>query len=86
MTIRGIGYDKCKNCGLCYEICPMDVFGMFAGKVYLKYPEDCQSCNLCNVVCVFDACLVDGLRYRPLPGKSSALETQKEARNESEGN
>lgn len=71
MGIRGIDYNKCNDCGLCYDICPPDVFGIFGGKIYVKYPEDCQSCNLCNVVCPYDACLVDDLRPEPLPGHGS---------------
>ncbi len=74
MGIKGIDYNKCKDCGLCYEVCPTDVFGKFANKVYVKYPEDCQCCNLCNVACPVDACLVDDLRPIPLPGRNKPLE------------
>lgn len=70
MGIRGIDYDKCNHCGLCYEVCPTDVFGKFATTIYVKYPEDCQCCNLCNIACPVDACLVDDLRPTPLPGRS----------------
>lgn len=77
MAIRGIDYERCNNCGQCYDVCPTDVFGIFANKVYLKYPEDCQCCNLCNVVCAFDACLVNNLRPDPLPADITYLEGEK---------
>jgi NAD-dependent dihydropyrimidine dehydrogenase PreA subunit len=67
MAIRNIDYSKCINCGLCYDVCPMDVFGKFASKVYLKYPEDCMTCFQCSLVCKVDACVVDHLRAQPIP-------------------
>ncbi len=66
MAIHGINYEKCVDCGKCYDICPMDCFGIFAGKVYVKYPQDCESCFLCNMVCETRACLIDVERAQPI--------------------
>lgn len=67
MPITGIKYDKCIVCEKCYDICPTDVLDIFAGKVYIKYPEDCQCCSLCIMVCPTEAILINNLRPRPLP-------------------
>ena len=73
MGIKGIDYQKCNDCGLCYDVCPMAVFGKFGGRVYVKYADDCQCCNLCNVACPHDACIVDDLRPHPLPSRNKSF-------------
>ena len=67
MAIKGINYEKCLSCKQCYDICPNDVFAVFAGKIYVKHPEDCQSCALCIMVCPNEACMINNLRPTPLP-------------------
>ena len=45
--------ERCNACGLCADICPMDVFGI-ANKGELpvvKYPEECWHCNSCVLDC-----------------------------------
>ncbi|MBW1769056.1 MAG: 4Fe-4S binding protein [Deltaproteobacteria bacterium] len=40
--IRTIDESSCTNCGLCVDICQMDVIRIDAdGKVYIAYAEDC---------------------------------------------
>ena len=70
MAIKLIDYTKCRECGQCYEVCPMDCFGTFASRVYLKYPEDCMTCFQCALVCTEGACIVDAARAQPIPAGS----------------
>jgi len=67
MAIRSIDYEKCIDCGRCYEVCPVDVLGRFASKVHIKYPLDCISCFQCVFACETDAVEVDHLRAQPIP-------------------
>jgi NAD-dependent dihydropyrimidine dehydrogenase PreA subunit len=64
--IEKVDETKCSGCGLCVEICPMDVFRMkiqvdvfsqsqnsFAriSKASIAYPEDCMACFTCELKC-----------------------------------
>jgi NAD-dependent dihydropyrimidine dehydrogenase PreA subunit len=52
-TIK-INLEGCISCGVCFEICPTDVFRMDSGnkpKPYVQYPSDCQACFLCEFDC-----------------------------------
>jgi NAD-dependent dihydropyrimidine dehydrogenase PreA subunit len=51
MAIRGIDRDKCRECGKCFVVCPMDVFRKVGRFVYPAYPEDCMTCFLCEIEC-----------------------------------
>ena len=51
MAIRNIDYQKCTDCGICHDTCPMDVFRKVGGKVFIAYPEDCMACYLCDMDC-----------------------------------
>jgi NAD-dependent dihydropyrimidine dehydrogenase PreA subunit len=51
MAIRSIDRDKCKACGKCVTVCPMDVFRQVGTFVYLAYPRDCMTCFLCELEC-----------------------------------
>ena len=73
MAVQGIDYEKCVNCGKCYDICPDDVFGMFCGKVYVRDPMGCQSCALCAMVCPSEAGRINAVRPRPLPAGRADL-------------
>ena len=67
MAIDKIDYSKCVACNKCYDICPMDVFGLIGDVVYLAYPEDCARCFLCKRVCPRDAIEVNALKVRDVP-------------------
>ena len=69
MAIEKIDRSKCNNCGICYDICPSDVFGRMGKLVYIAYPEDCQCCHLCTLFCKPDALYVSARRAMesPLP-------------------
>lgn len=60
MSVLRFDINRCVGCGLCYEICPQDVFRMNAElkKSVIAYPEDCINCQQCFVNC---------------PGKSLAI-------------
>ncbi|MFV0527288.1 MAG: ferredoxin family protein [Lachnospiraceae bacterium] len=48
-----IDEKKCRRCGLCAQICGLDVFGpQEQGTVpAVRYPEDCWHCNSCVLDC-----------------------------------
>ncbi len=48
-----IDAEKCKPCGTCAAICPVDVFeNIGPGKTPLiKYPDECWHCNSCALDC-----------------------------------
>lgn len=60
-----INKEKCQKCGLCAQICCMDVYGPAKAGVYpaVRYPEECWHCRACVMDCPVGA--ID-LRY-PLP-------------------
>lgn len=62
MAIEYIDRSKCNNCGMCYRICPGDVFGKMGMFVYIAYPNDCMSCHLCEESCSKDALYINALR------------------------
>ena len=59
--IARIDKDTCNGCGLCVEICIMDVLRMNTSidKAYIAYPEDCQLCYQCELECPTEAIEVD---------------------------
>ncbi len=62
MAIEQLDRSRCNNCGICYDICPMDVFRKLGVVVYVAYPEDCMSCHLCEDACRPDALYVSAHR------------------------
>ncbi|MFC1902624.1 ferredoxin family protein [Chloroflexota bacterium] len=67
MAIEYIDRSKCNNCGVCYEICPMDVFGKMGKLVYIAYHKDCMTCHLCEYDCSPDAIYVSARRAEEEP-------------------
>ena len=53
MSVVRIDTDKCVGCGICIEICPLDVFYISEDKKksVIAYPECCQSCGQCYLYC-----------------------------------
>ncbi|MHB8867973.1 MAG: 4Fe-4S dicluster domain-containing protein [Thermoleophilia bacterium] len=51
-----IDYDKCTGEKLCYEICPMDVFGWDKKRNVptLLHYDECQHCGDCQFDCPQD--------------------------------
>jgi NAD-dependent dihydropyrimidine dehydrogenase PreA subunit len=55
---------KCNHCGLCVEMCPMDVLRLGAGKVpFMRYRDDCWYCDVCVEVCPRNAISMNNLPY-----------------------
>lgn len=67
MAIEKLDYEKCNDCGLCYEICPMDVFRRLGKTVYVAYPRDCMACFLCEMECPTEAIFVSSRRAKLIP-------------------
>lgn len=53
--IKSIDDLTCISCGLCENVCPMDIFRRHDNKIYIAYPEDCCNCMQCLFVCPVDA-------------------------------
>lgn len=48
-----IDAEKCVGCGICADICPMQVFARTAPKTAptVAYGEECWHCNACVLDC-----------------------------------
>ncbi|OON98843.1 MAG: hypothetical protein ATN35_03345 [Epulopiscium sp. Nele67-Bin004] len=51
MAISNIDREKCIQCGMCENYCPMDVIRTKNGVPEIKYVQDCMLCCLCEVRC-----------------------------------
>ena len=62
-------YEKwCKSCGICYSMCPRDVFTSDkSGLPIVSNPDACTACGLCEILCPDMAITVQQVR----PAKSS---------------
>ena len=61
--IRRINLDECDGCGLCVDVCPMDVLRMneTIKQPMIRYPEDCMTCYNCERECPYNCIDVDPL-------------------------
>lgn len=66
-----INDQKCSRCGICVEVCPVDVFYGSKENEFpiVSYGEDCYFCSACILECPTDAIT---LRY-PLYAQPSYL-------------
>ena len=67
MAIERIDRSRCNNCGVCYDICPADVFRKMGKFIYIAYPEDCLTCHICETYCKPDALYVSAKRATIVP-------------------
>ena len=53
MAIESINKEICTGCGLCVNVCPMDVIRMDKEleKAVIQYPDDCMLCEFCALDC-----------------------------------
>ena len=68
MSIDKIDQELCNGCGICVQICPMDVFRMDedSEKAIIRYPEDCMLCEFCVLDCPVEAITVTPEKDSPL--------------------
>lgn len=69
MGVRNIDLSKCTGCGICEDICPLDVFRFDEEKKipFIKYLSDCMACFLCELECPEKAIYVTPDRERRIP-------------------
>jgi NAD-dependent dihydropyrimidine dehydrogenase PreA subunit len=55
--IARIDEEKCTGCGLCVDLCPLDVLRMDekGEKAIIRYPDDCMTCYTCELKCPVSA-------------------------------
>jgi NAD-dependent dihydropyrimidine dehydrogenase PreA subunit len=59
-----VNRKKCSHCGLCIEMCPMDVLRMGTDDLpYMRHRDDCWYCNVCVAVCPRNALTMTGVPY-----------------------
>ena len=54
-----INKENCIACGLCADVCPMDVFfGSEENEIpVVAYPDECWHCNACVLDCPVDGAI-----------------------------
>jgi len=68
MSIERIDPELCNGCGICVNICPMDVLRMDnkSKKAVIQYPEDCMLCEFCVLDCPENAISISPEKDSPL--------------------
>jgi len=68
MSIEKIDSELCNGCGICVNICPMDVIRMDkeSKKAVIQYPEDCMLCEFCVLDCPENAISISPEKSSPL--------------------
>ncbi len=67
MVVESIDYEKCTDCGICMNVCPLDVFRQLGKTYYIAYRDDCMTCFLCEIYCPEQCIYVGPDRARPVP-------------------
>ena len=69
MAIEKLDETICTGCGICFDVCPEDVFRMdeSTGKALIKYPEDCAACWSCELFCPVNCIEVSEPPAREMP-------------------
>jgi NAD-dependent dihydropyrimidine dehydrogenase PreA subunit len=56
--------DKCDKCGICVDMCPMDVLRFDCrGYPQMQYRDDCWYCEICSFFCPRQAIKMVDLPY-----------------------
>ena len=59
-----IDQKRCNRCGICVDMCPMDVLRMGSkGYPIMRYSDDCWYCDICVFVCPRQAVTLTDLPY-----------------------
>jgi len=69
MAIDELDQELCSACGICFSICPQDVFRLDeqTRKPIIKYASDCVACWSCELFCPVHCIKVSESRSRKLP-------------------
>ena len=69
MAIDELDEERCTGCGVCFAICPQDVFRLDhqTRKAVIKYPADCVACWSCEMFCPAHCIKVSEPRPLKLP-------------------
>jgi len=69
MAIDELDQELCSGCGICFSICPQDVFRLDeqTRKPIIKYSSDCVACWSCEFFCPVHCIKVSESRPRKLP-------------------
>jgi NAD-dependent dihydropyrimidine dehydrogenase PreA subunit len=58
MYVITIDEKKCKVCGECVKICPVEIYKEQDGKIVVVSTEECTACQSCIQVCESEAITV----------------------------
>lgn len=64
--IERIDQNLCNGCGICVDVCPMDVLRLEGWYPVIKYPNDCMTCFNCETDCPTEAIYVNAKRARKI--------------------
>jgi NAD-dependent dihydropyrimidine dehydrogenase PreA subunit len=57
--IELVSTERCTECNICVQVCPMNVFDQVPGAVpVVARQDDCQTCFMCELYCPADALYV----------------------------
>jgi NAD-dependent dihydropyrimidine dehydrogenase PreA subunit len=57
--IELVSTERCTECNICVQVCPMNVFDRVTGAVpVVARQDDCQTCFMCELYCPEDALYV----------------------------
>jgi len=59
-----INKSWCKQCGICVEFCPKNVYDMKKQELIVSRPEDCTECDLCVALCPDFAITITGTKSK----------------------
>jgi NAD-dependent dihydropyrimidine dehydrogenase PreA subunit len=55
MYIIVIDEQKCKVCGECVKMCPVEIYKLVDGRIVVGSSDECSNCQSCISVCEVQA-------------------------------